>query len=357
MAVGTIGVKGGNVLVPYTPYSQMPAGTVVSYAGSIAGFTSTAVADSSTLVSKDGWAVCNGASIPFATYSQLYARLSTTWNATTNPLTGSSQSAPADTGVNFRIPNLQGVFLRGVGDYAGSNEYSTDNDVALAIYKSDRFQGHWHQAAVDNSGVGAYAGFNKGAFDDNTTSNSTNQNIKDPIADGTNGTPRVGKETAPKEIGVYYLVKLYDNVAPIDVYIPFGQTGMPGETLTSVGSVSTVASAANPILFNISGAPTVTLTSGGKWLVEGSLLVVHNAGGYGAMSLSVSDGTNHYGASPGFIPSGTIVTIPFSTILSYSGASTKQIYFRLVDNNGNSQIAGWAGNAACGYMQAIRLTP
>ena len=217
MPTNIIGIKNGNVLVPYTPGSNMPAGTIIAYTGSIAGFTST-TSDGTTLVHKDGWAVCNGASISQTTYAELYARLSTTWNTATNPLTGSAQSAPSSG--FFRVPNLQGVFLRGVGDYSGADAYSTENDVALAAYKVDQSQGHKHQTELNVEYTGASTTFvfkNYGATSNTFTNNIYTSDV--PITDGTNGTPRTGKETNPKQVGVNYLVKLYDNQAPVDVYI------------------------------------------------------------------------------------------------------------------------------------------
>jgi hypothetical protein len=216
MTTAQVGIRQGNTIIPYAAGSIMPAGTIISYSGSIAGFTSTSVADSTTLIHKDGWAVCNGASIPFATYSQLYARLSTVWNAATNTLTGSAQSAPADTGVNFRIPNLQGVFLRGVAD---------SNDVILGIYKPDQFQGHIHGVSQN------YATFQTGSAANvlGTGPASINQSIIGaPTDDGTSGTPRTGYETSPKQVGIYYLVKLYDNLSAADVYIAPASGATPG---------------------------------------------------------------------------------------------------------------------------------
>jgi hypothetical protein len=111
---------------------------------------------------------------------------------------------------------LQGVFLRGVADYAGSDAYNTANDVTLAAYKVDQGQGHKHNYNFPYTSNTTFSGAA------NVVSNESYQALasSSPITDGTNGTPRTGFETSPKQIGVYYLIKLYDNLAQVDVYIP-----------------------------------------------------------------------------------------------------------------------------------------
>jgi microcystin-dependent protein len=173
----------------------VPPGVIMPFAGATA---------------PSGWFICDGSEKSETTYAALFAAIGTTWNTATNPLTGSTQEDPA--GGNFRIPNLQGVFLRGVGDFAGSDAYSTDNDVTLAAFKVDQGQGHKHPVrtggeswAVDSPGGAPTSTI--GYADASPTSNTTRLDANTPTTDGTNGTPRVGKETNPKQVGVYYIIK------------------------------------------------------------------------------------------------------------------------------------------------------
>lgn len=99
------------------------------------------------------------------------------------------------TGVYLQLPDARGYALRGLDAAA-----AVDPDGAsrfLGDVQTNTMQGHWHQPAVDNSGVGGgFVGFERFTdFDDNTTSDSTNQNIKSPITDGINGAPRTSSET------------------------------------------------------------------------------------------------------------------------------------------------------------------
>jgi microcystin-dependent protein len=184
---------------PNTPQNQTPAGTIIAFSGNTASFTSE-TSDGTTFLYKDGWAVCNGASISQTTYSQLYARLSTTWNTAANPLTGSAQAAPSSG--FFRVPNLQGTFLRGVGDFSDNTK-----DTSLAGFQSDQLQGHKHELPLYyNTSLGA-----GGAIPDGLGSASVEyQNIGIVRSDPTYGTVSVGTETRSQNVGVYYLVKLYD---------------------------------------------------------------------------------------------------------------------------------------------------
>ncbi len=278
-----LGIPSANNFVPVTPGSSMPAGTIISYSGSIASFTSTVMADSTTLIHKDGWAVCNGASVPKATYSQLFARVDTIWNASVNPLTGSNQSAPADATNNFRVPNLQGTFLRGVGDF-------TDNtmDTTLAGYQAQKTaknglavtnnevptgpvsQDHSHSGTTASGGVDHYHGYTDayanrdvaasigavglqwvGAADNarNTGGASAYAHTHGFSTSGasvghthnvtSNVTLGAGdSETRPQNVGVYYLIKLYDNLAAVDVYIPAASAGVSGLVNNAAGNLA-----------------------------------------------------------------------------------------------------------------------
>lgn len=147
-----------------------------------------------------GWMICDGSAILQATYTDLYAVLGSTWNTTTNPLTGSAQSAPSSG--YFRIPNLQGVFLRSVADYAGADAYNTANDVALGVYRVDQGESHTH------SPTGGYAYLVSAGNPTTTPTTGPNGVRAESFQTSMGGaSSRTGFETAPKQIGVYYIIK------------------------------------------------------------------------------------------------------------------------------------------------------
>tara|TARA_R100000808_G_scaffold25075_1_gene61359 strand:+ start:784 stop:1380 length:597 start_codon:yes stop_codon:yes gene_type:complete len=174
--------------------SNVTGGSGLTLAGTVGMIAPFAMASAPT-----GWIICDGSAVSrTVTYDALFDVIGTTWGS------GNGSST-------FNLPDLRGAFLRGTGSHGTSN-MADGNDFAgqaLGAFENDQMQGHWHQPAVDNSGIGSgLVGFAKGTnFDDNTTSNSTNQNIKSPITDGTNGTPRVGDETRPFNAGVNYCIK------------------------------------------------------------------------------------------------------------------------------------------------------
>jgi hypothetical protein len=237
-----IGIRNNNTIIPYTPGSNMPAGTIIAYTGSIAGFAST-TSDGTTLVHKDGWAVCNGASISQTTYAELFARLSTTWNTATNPLTGSAQAAPSSG--FFRVPNLQGTFLRGVGDFSDNTK-----DTALAGFQTSQNLSHNHSLdAPTASGVSMNRITRPGVNGDGTDwiaratgHDGTNYST---VAWDTTSSDSGATESRPQNVGVYYLVKLYDNQAPVDVYIAPASPSISGLVSTEAQTFAGRKSAGN----------------------------------------------------------------------------------------------------------------
>lgn len=235
MSVNQIGIRQSNVFLPYTAGSTMPAGTAISYTGSISAFTTTAGAEGAVnLIHKDGWAVCNGAIIAKASYADLTARLGTTWNGCTDPLTGSAMTAVSNATLNFRIPNLQGTFLRGVGDF-------TDNtkDTVLGGFQGSQNLSHTHTGdGIIESGTGTYfvntasgSGSAERRQIATTTGTPTSYNYLVPTITATGST-----ESRPQNVGVYYLIKLYDNLAPVDVFIPPAAAGIQGLVNNTAGN-------------------------------------------------------------------------------------------------------------------------
>ena len=221
MATNILGVPTSNVIVPYSSGSTMRASAIMATSENVSSWP-TITSDGTTLYVKDGWAWANGASLSQTTFAELYARISTTWNTAVDPLTGSAQSAP--TAGYFRIPNLKGTFLRGVGDF-------TDNtkDTTLAGFQTSQNLSHNHFAGFQSNPTGSTGnktgwGYTEVALDKSSIGASVD------ISGST--------ESRPQNVGVYYLVKLYDNAAPVDVYIPPASAGIAGLVNNVVGNTS-----------------------------------------------------------------------------------------------------------------------
>jgi hypothetical protein len=114
------------------------------------------------------------------------------------------------------VPDLRGVFLRGMEskiniagtatDYVGRDSLRTAGD-----FQGDAFQGHQHSPGnIANLGS-IFGSGSEGANVLRIKYNPTdiqNTVIGPPIADGTNGAPRTSSETRPKNVSVYWYVKV-----------------------------------------------------------------------------------------------------------------------------------------------------
>ena len=93
--------------------------------------------------------------------------------------------------------------LLDLGEYIETPQSSGGNNDTMAEVQEDQFQGHWHtlsrtiSTAESGSGLTTYA----------SSANSNNQ-VLDSVSDGTNGTPRTGLTTRPKEltVGISYII-------------------------------------------------------------------------------------------------------------------------------------------------------
>jgi phage-related tail fiber protein len=129
-----------------------------------------------------GWLECDGSAVSRTTYSDLFAALSTTHGV-------------GDGSTTFNVPDLRGEFIRG-----WDNGRGVDSGRAFGSTQTDQFQGHEHTDrwvsgspyGIANSGIAAFA-YNSGP----TTG----------IVTGSNGTPRYGDETRPRNIAMMYCVK------------------------------------------------------------------------------------------------------------------------------------------------------
>ncbi len=92
----------------------VPPGAITAYAATTA---------------PTGWLACDGAEVSKTTYATLYSVIGDTWLTCTNPLTGTAYSSI--TAGNFRVPDLRGAFLRGVGTFGDAR------NTTLAGFQAD----------------------------------------------------------------------------------------------------------------------------------------------------------------------------------------------------------------------------
>lgn len=114
--------------------------------------------------------------------------------------------APAD-GTNG-TPDLRGLFIRGRDDF-GTGAAGNDPAGVRAIgsLQGDIFQGHTHDIFYNNvSGTTAAAGGSNHTFGPFGTAN-VDLTIGGPANDGSNGTPRTGNETRPKNVALMYCMR------------------------------------------------------------------------------------------------------------------------------------------------------
>jgi len=164
-----------------------PAGIIMAFAGSTA---------------PTGFLACDGSAVLRATYATLFAAIGTTWGAGNGTTT-------------FNVPDLRGTFLRGTGTNATGSSSGAVGP-AVGTYAADTFQGHYHSIndpthahSYDKivSGTGFAGGSGGQTLTSTTGTSSTNITVLSPSNDGTNGVPRTGTETKPKNYGVLYIIK------------------------------------------------------------------------------------------------------------------------------------------------------
>lgn len=134
---------------------------------------------------------CDGSAVSEVTYADLFAAIANVWD------TGGE---PAST---FRVPELRGEFLRG-----WDNGRGVDPARAFAAAQLDQMQGHWHDIYAANfSVVGGGGGANIIQGAGNNTLQTGQDVVRLAIADGVNGTPRIGLETRPINQTVRFLIR------------------------------------------------------------------------------------------------------------------------------------------------------
>jgi microcystin-dependent protein len=145
-----------------------------------------------------GWLACDGTEVAISDYQALWDRIGTLWTHA-----GWEAVHGAGTSGKFKLPNLSGAFLRGIG----TGVINARNKVGPAIgaKQEDQMQGHWHANNVSSylqaGGSQATRSGNNDIISDNLPS------VRQPMTDGTNGTPRTGTESRPYNVGVLWCIK------------------------------------------------------------------------------------------------------------------------------------------------------
>lgn len=169
-----------------TPRVQVPAQSIVP-AGTVAPFGGEA-----TQVPR-GWILCDGRELASAAYPRLYKAIGKAWGSSTVD--------------KFRVPDLQGLFLRGVDgtanrdpDKASRSAIAPGGNGGMNVgsYQEDQFKSHVHNADPNNKFMefryqaAEYSGWQ-------SAGNSVN------LRDATQ--PAGGSETRPKNAYVNYIIK------------------------------------------------------------------------------------------------------------------------------------------------------
>jgi len=205
---------------------KTPAGTIVAFGGSTI---------------PDGWLLCDGTALDPDNYTDLSTAIGTSWGD------GSSDS---DVNTTFNLPNLQGVFLRGVdngrgydpeaagriADYTGANTGDAvgsyqDNATALpnTNFSTNTLGDHSHSGSTSTNGnhshtwagsgdPNSWGGAVTGRHGELTThpgniTTTTNGNHSHSVSTNTTGnhshniTSGGDNETRPKNAYVNYIIK------------------------------------------------------------------------------------------------------------------------------------------------------
>jgi len=185
--------------LPSSPYSEVahnatlfPAGMIVPFAGPAENIPA-------------GWLLCDGAAVSRSDYSNLYSAIGVSWGT-------------GDNSTTFNVPDLRGMFLRGVSGDSG-NDPDADSRVVLTdnggntgnnvgSYQGDAIRNitGWINGSgiswPDLSGGGAFEVFANGAGH----SSSDGRDGRGFNFDASRVVP-VGSDNRPKNVYVTYIIK------------------------------------------------------------------------------------------------------------------------------------------------------
>lgn len=173
--------------------SIVPAGTILPYGGATV---------------PAGWLLCDGRSFPAANYPNLFGAIGNDWGGN---------------GGNFNIPDLRGMFLRGVGGNSNNDPDKLDRVAsapggntgnAVGSKQQDDFLSHDHEITDPGHSHQYWDEYNPPRNSDNASDRwvADDQTVEtekstDPANTGISINPRGGNETRPKNVYVNYIIK------------------------------------------------------------------------------------------------------------------------------------------------------
>ncbi|MEG4940722.1 phage tail protein [Microcoleus sp. F4-D5] len=192
-----------NLPIPPLPLPRMglttpvalPVGTVVAFAGKIASFASDPPSEYTTNIEALGWLLCDGTLREKSKYPELFAVLGYLYGGE---------------GGKFKLPDYQGQFLRGVDGGTNNDDpdassrkhpdrsNNKDNNNGVGSRQEDALQIHQHSYQLVNEITGRL-GENKAAMLVEKATTFTALPLDSEA--------RTSKETRPKNVYVYYIIK------------------------------------------------------------------------------------------------------------------------------------------------------
>ncbi len=178
--------------------TEPPIGTIIMWGG-----------PSTTI--PNGWKPCNGEYLTVTAYPTLSNVLQDYW--------GPYRQTSSGTVVSFKLPDLRGVFVRGVNgaridDYKDSEAESRNSTRGISnevgSFQRDALQMHVHQVGRSSTDKSADSQLSRHRFADFTHENNPSaHNTSGPTSTtAMGGAARVSPETRSKNAYVHYIIRI-----------------------------------------------------------------------------------------------------------------------------------------------------
>lgn len=210
-AAGTATLNGNTILGNDAGDTHTVTGRIVGNGAVPAG----AIQPFAMATPPTGWLLCDGSAVSRTTYADLYTAIQNGWDTCRNQSTGSNYSSLIPGGTQFRVPDLRGVFLRGVGTSSGYDATtlgSTQDDATAKnglTGSSNPTGAHTHNVFLAGSTDAAGSTYYKATQGTITNTASFLQGVTD--SNGAHShTITIGagdSETRPVNAGVHYFIK------------------------------------------------------------------------------------------------------------------------------------------------------